>query len=398
MRVLPLCVWVAACSFSTEPIANAPASAGSGDLPGVDPGGTRGGTESTMDPIVGTAGQAGATSASAGTGGSAPDAGGERGTGDGDQVVDAGQPVAAGSGGAKTSSGGEGIGGDSAIDASDPDAGQPPPVACAPGRLAAGEHLERTLAQPPGTRVFDMHVPASGGDQPAPVLYVLHPIAADESWNRASFVAKSEREGFIAVFPRAVNGVWGFGSCCGAGGAASADDVAFLRALHAEIATLACVDARRVYATGMSAGGSLAQRLGCEAADLFVAVATVGSVLGIPATQCRPSQPVALLQIHGTADTQVPYAGSPFTVSAQLNAELWAERNGCSADAAESFRAGAASCMTYAPCSAQVEVTLCSIDGGGSCWFGDPPCYGAGNSTLLPATDTAWAFLERFSR
>ena len=52
-----------------------------------------------------------------------------------------------------------------------------------------------------------------------------------------------------------------------------------------------------------------------------------------------------------------------------------------------------------APCAAQVEVTLCSIDGGGHCWFGDPPCFGGGsNPADLPATDTIWAFLERFSR
>jgi poly(3-hydroxybutyrate) depolymerase len=54
-----------------------------------------------------------------------------------------------------------------------------------------------------------------------------------------------------------------------------------------------------------------------------------------------------------------------------------------------------------------VEVTYCTIMGGGHTWFGDPSC-GTGapgacsivgaNSEYYVNTDFAWDFLKRFSR
>jgi polyhydroxybutyrate depolymerase len=404
MRVLALCLSLAACSFSTEP--QRPA----GGAGATDPAGTaaRGGADGSgvhSDPVLGAAGgQAGAggaiASAGAGGGGSAAyTGGGSAGHAGGGQVGDDGEPDAAG-GTADGGTAGKDSGTDPALDASEPDSGSPPDDPCPGERLAPGDHLDLNLAHGSGARLFDIHVPQSAHGYAAPVLYVLHPVGFDESWNRAAFVAKSDLEGFIAVFPRAASGVWNYGDCCGLpGGASSVDDVAFLRTLHAEVRGKACVDPGRVYATGMSAGGSLVQRLGCEAADLFTAVATVGSVLGIAADECQPSQPVAVLQIHGTADPQVPYEGSPFTASAEQNAQLWAARNACNPNAFETERDGAASCMTYAPCASPVQVTLCSVEGGGSCWYGDQLCFdGTGSAIALRATDTIWTFLESFSR
>jgi polyhydroxybutyrate depolymerase len=400
MRMVALCLSLAACSFSTEP--RPTGGAGTVDPAGTAAGGADG-TAAHSDPVVGGGAQAGTIGASTGAGGSSgAEGGGRAGSAGGGQIADAGAPGAAGSA-ADTGTGdqdGSSSGSDAAPDAREPDS-EPTAVDPCPGdRLAPGDHLDLSLADANGSRVFDVHVPQGAGAEPAPVLYVLHPVGADERWNRASFVTKSDLEGFIAVFPRAQNGLWNYGDCCGlTGGAAAVDDVAFMRKLHAEVSAKACVDQGRVYATGMSASGSMAQRLGCEAADLFVAIGTVGSVLGIAAEECQPSQPVAVLQIHGTLDPQVPYAGSPVTAGAQENAELWAARNACNTHARESHRDGAASCVTYVPCMAQVEVMLCSIEGGGSCWFGDSACFDvSGNAAALRATDTIWTFLKRFSR
>jgi polyhydroxybutyrate depolymerase len=56
------------------------------------------------------------------------------------------------------------------------------------------------------------------------------------------------------------------------------------------------------------------------------------------AARCRPSQPVHVLQVHGTADAVVLYAGgagvvaggSPYP-SAERTVSDWAARNGCGA-------------------------------------------------------------------
>ena len=54
---------------------------------------------------------------------------------------------------------------------------------------------------------------------------------------------------------------------------ANVDDVAFARALVAQVSTTACIDPKRVYATGFSMGGGMAHYLACHAADVFAAVA-----------------------------------------------------------------------------------------------------------------------------
>jgi polyhydroxybutyrate depolymerase len=44
----------------------------------------------------------------------------------------------------------------------------------------------------------------------------------------------------------------------------------------------ACIDAKRIYATGLSNGGAMAHLLGCRAADLFAATAPVSMGNGTP--------------------------------------------------------------------------------------------------------------------
>jgi poly(3-hydroxybutyrate) depolymerase len=65
------------------------------------------------------------------------------------------------------------------------------------------------------------------------------------------------------------------------------------------------------------------------------------------------------------------------------------------------------SCVTHAGCKGGVEVTACTVMGGGHTWFGDSSC-GTGaangceivgaNSSYYVNTDFAWDFLKRFSR
>jgi polyhydroxybutyrate depolymerase len=70
----------------------------------------------------------------------------------------------------------------------------------------------------------------------------------------------------------------------------------------------------RVFATGLSAGGFMATRLGCQRADVVSAIAPVAGTLasGYP---CAPSQPVSVLEVHGNADPVVPFNGGPMVGS-----------------------------------------------------------------------------------
>jgi polyhydroxybutyrate depolymerase len=74
----------------------------------------------------------------------------------------------------------------------------------------------------------------------------------------------------------------------------------------------------------------------------------------------------------------------------------WAMREGCSDVAAESYKNGVASCKTHSACAEGVELTLCTIDGGGHCWPGTQICPHGERTTDISANTFGWNFMKRF--
>ncbi len=91
------------------------------------------------------------------------------------------------------------------------------------------------------------------------------------------------------------------------------DDVEFVRRLLDTIEEQYSIDPTHVFAAGHSNGGFMAYWLACELSDRIVAVGLQSGGLGL--ASCDPAQPVSLLHIHGTADTNVPIAASAPTGS-----------------------------------------------------------------------------------
>ena len=116
----------------------------------------------------------------------------------------------------------------------------------------------------------------------------------------------------MVVYPDGVQASWNAGACCGVAWNDSVDDVAFTKALLAELecAVLhrsepACTRPANCRARRLPS----AHRVGCEMASTFAAIAPVAGVLGIDAGACLPSRPMPVLDFHGTADPLVPYDG-----------------------------------------------------------------------------------------
>jgi polyhydroxybutyrate depolymerase len=195
------------------------------------------------------------------------------------------------------------------------------------------------------------------------------------------------------------------------------DDVALMRAIFADASEHLNIDLTRVYATGLSNGAYLSYRLACEAADLFVAIAPGSGAIGTPELGpqgvgntdfkvCQPSHPVSVLAMHGTSDPLVPFGFF------KPSLDHMAAADGCGSDTVAASlpqSGGDTTCVTYRNCPSGIEVTGCSVAGGGHCWFGSTSCgtgdpTGVGNvivgnnSDTLRDTDAAWAFLSRLSR
>jgi len=143
-------------------------------------------------------------------------------------------------------------------------------------------------------RQFTVHVPQSyDSSKSTPLVLDFHGFysSSEEQQQVSGFLPLAEREDFIVVFPqgyagrkisesgapgRTVPASWNGGALgCGPARDDGVDDVKFAREIVRVVAEEANIDSQRIYATGISNGGAMAGRLGCEAADLFAAVAPV---------------------------------------------------------------------------------------------------------------------------
>jgi polyhydroxybutyrate depolymerase len=100
---------------------------------------------------------------------------------------------------------------------------------------------------------------------------------------------------------------WNAGHCCAYARAAGADDLGFLGRVIADASSRFGIDPGRVFVTGMSNGGMMAERLAAERPDLVRAVASVAGPLDTALVPLRGMVP--LLHIQGTADEMVPWQG-----------------------------------------------------------------------------------------
>ena len=150
--------------------------------------------------------------------------------------------------------------------------------------------------------------------------------------------------------------------------------------------------------------GDFSHRLACEAADVIAAAAPVAAVLGIEESACNPSRPIPLVEFNGTANPLVSYDGGGLSglPSAQQSVDGWVSRDGCTGEPAVTYDNGAATCVTVSDCDGEVSVTLCSIEGAGHCWPGQPCPERLGSLVGEPtfdikANEVMWELFSRSS-
>jgi polyhydroxybutyrate depolymerase len=245
----------------------------------------------------------------------------------------------------------------------------------------------RTLEIGSSEREYRLVVPAERED-PVPLVLVLHGFAGEWSQVRdlSGFAELAASEGFAVAFPQAA----GLIPAWRTDAVLSAPDVAFARAIVADVATLVDVDPARVYAAGMSNGGGMAGRLACEASDLFAAVGVVAAAHGPGA--CDQERPVAVIAFHGEADRIVPEQGIPFVAQ---DVGGWVEKrargNGCEPEPVETRVAGDVVLFAWDGCDADVAYYL--VEGGRHGWPGSDRADRVGDSTTsIDATALMWEF------
>ena len=73
----------------------------------------------------------------------------------------------------------------------------------------------------------------------------------------------------------------------------------------------------------------MSYRLLCEHPDLFSGVISLAGVMPKGIGPCQEAHSASILQVHGTKDVVIKYAGSPLHVSAQETVSHWIKHQQC---------------------------------------------------------------------
>ncbi len=111
------------------------------------------------------------------------------------------------------------------------------------------------------------------------------------------------------------------------------DDVGYIEALLDKIQTRPEIDASKTYALGVSNGGMMVLRLGCNLSERFAAIAPIIGQLA-PQFDCTPSTSLPMIHLAGALDTTVTVDGSQtadgfFYNSVAETTQTWATALSC---------------------------------------------------------------------
>lgn len=255
------------------------------------------------------------------------------------------------------------IGGGPSNPTPDPEPGE----SCEENQLSPGTNT-RTITVDGERREYILHVPRSySGANDVPLLLDFHALSSSASYQSRNSGTQdvADDEGFIVAYPQGIDNTWNFGPCCTE--SRDVDDVAFARELVDTISGQACVDEKRVYATGFSNGGGMSYKLACDAADKFAAVAPAAFDM-VEEMACEPERPVSVFSFRGGFDFIVPFDGGrstpptsyrldPITfLGAEDTFSEWGELNNCSGNPTSIGD----SCEAFSDCDGGTEVVLCS--------------------------------------
>ena len=149
---------------------------------------------------------------------------------------------------------------------------------------------------------------------PAPLLILLHSAstsgAHQENYMHLGPIAK--KNGLIYIAPDGTvnpegKRFWNASKSCCNKYKEEVDDVAYINSLIDEINAKTPVDPKRIYLIGHSNGAFMSFTYACKTNKVAAIVAIAGAM--DTESECTPSTPVSLLNIHGTADKTIKIDG-----------------------------------------------------------------------------------------
>ena len=190
----------------------------------------------------------------------------------------------------------------------------------------------------------------------------------------------------------------------------SVEDIAFLRALIAELVKEHNGDPGRVYVSGISSGGFMTARVACEMGDVVTAAADIiGTAVKSELESCKKGRAMPFLLMVSTTDPNTHYTGEETfngvtLVSALDTVAHFVRRNQCKTRAETPFPHAnlndnsTVSLISYTDCAQGAEVAFYRVDGAGhNVPVNKGPREDFRNHDI-DAVAEIWGFFKRFRR
>ena len=226
-------------------------------------------------------------------------------------------------------------------------------------------------------RDYYLYIPNSIQDN-APLVFVLHGYSGSAGgimgYSGMNEVAR--QNGFAVCYPQGISDQSGY-NFWNVGYAfhnnQTVDDVNFLSSLANYLQYEYNLSEDNTFSTGMSNGGDMSYMLGCQASDIFKAIAPVaGCMMESIYNTCNPN-PIPVLEIHGTNDNVTLWNGDMNNndgwgayLSTTDGIDYWVGANECVSG--ETILMNNIIHHRYFDCTDNVEVWLYEVVGGGHDW------------------------------
>jgi polyhydroxybutyrate depolymerase len=271
-------------------------------------------------------------------------------------------------------------------------------------------------------RSYLVHFPDQNNLQTCPVLFCLHGGGGTANGmirlTYGRFNELSDKEGFIVVYPQGVDKGWNDGR---KGDFSTAitdeiDDTGFFIRMIEALKSSHNIDTSKIFTCGISNGGFMSARLACDLSTLIRGAAIITATLGVDYLPlCKPSKPVRILIMNGTADPLVPYEGGDIKILRKTRGKiistdefvhLWTDRNVCNAVPIKEFFPNIdpgdgtrVELSRYSACAEGSEVLFYKIINGGHTWPGGKQYlnekYIGKTSRDINACDEIWDFFKK---
>lgn len=256
-----------------------------------------------------------------------------------------------------------------------------------------------------------------------PIIVELHGTGTDVRDNGKTrylpnFATVNDIEPVLIVRPQGANRVWDllpgklddWRRLSGTDGV-QVDDIAFLRAVIADVAARDGGDPKRAFLYGISAGGHMTHRVACEMIGEFRAIAAlIASALVIQLEECKDAAPVPYLLLASKTDPVIPYKGLALGVrDSRAGAEeiiaSFVHRNGCrkqdvrTVPRADPNGQMTATIIRHTDCTAGADVWFYSLEGSNHTLPSRVRYVSDGDDRINRDLETAqelWSFFKRY--